>query len=170
MCFRWGLRRCLHSLQSHQALDCSLLRQSLQSKTESKSNHPDLDGSTGRGEPSDICPTIETDDGDVGIEQALVTYVPTYQHSLYNVASELPGLDVDYLKRSYPHPRDDHCTLDELSHTYRVHGRVYPCSVSGVVGVFFEEFQQDEMADLCIGIAEQRGLRNVTSSRYNLML
>ena len=60
--------------------------------------------------------------------------------------------------------------MEELSHSYRVHGRLYPCSVSDVVRVFFEAFPRDQMSELCLRNAGERGLRNMESSIYNLVM
>ena len=95
---------------------------------------------------------------------------PSYPHSLYSVVSSSAEASVDYLKLLYPHPRDNDCVMEELSHSYRVHGRLYPCSVSDVVRVFFEAFPRDQMSELCLRNAGERGLRNMESSIYNLVM
>lgn len=74
----------------------------------------------------------------------------------------------DYLKELYPHCRDDHCFMEELTHTYYVHGVRYGCSVSGVWKVFFEEFDKHKPQEI-IRKAEG-GMVNLRSSLYWLAL
>ena len=75
---------------------------------------------------------------------------------------------IDHLARLYPHARDSDCTMDEISHTYHVHGERYPCSVSGVWKVFFPVFDQN-MAERSMRSAESKGIKHMESSAYNLV-
>ena len=76
----------------------------------------------------------------------------------------------DYLKTLYPHSRDGDCFMDERQHTYYVKGHKYPVSVSGVWGVFFEDFDADTIASKVLTNAERDGLKHIESSVYNLVL
>ena len=99
-----------------------------------------------------------------------MAYEPLYPHAHCVVLSRAAESMVDYLKQLYPHPRDGDCIMDELTHTYQVCGRSYPCSVSDVVGVFFEPFDQERIAEGCIHGANSRGLSGMESSVYNLVM
>jgi len=79
----------------------------------------------------------------------------------------------DFLKRLYPHDRDDVCRMVEATHTYMVsisgeEEKPYPCSVTAVIGSFFDGFEQCKVAQQVLRKAETRGLVNLENSIYNL--
>ena len=74
----------------------------------------------------------------------------------------------DFLKELYPHERDAHCHMDELTHTYFVLGGRYEYSVSAVWKVFFTDFDASAKAAEMISRAKTEKLRCLTASVYNL--
>ena len=76
----------------------------------------------------------------------------------------------DFLKELYPHERDAHCYMDELTHTYFVLGRKYKYSVSAVWKVFFNDFDAAAKAAEMMSRAKKEKLRCLCSSVYNLYM
>ena len=77
--------------------------------------------------------------------------------------------ETDYLKELYPHVRDHDCRMDEITHTYYVHEKKYPFSVSSVWKVFFPQFNATKAAIACLNKASDHGLRCFDTAVYNLM-
>lgn len=87
-----------------------------------------------------------------------------------SILAESAGADdgIDYLKRLYPHERDEHCWMDELEHKYYVHNERYPFSVSSVWKVFFPQFKTRASAGNSLRSASEKGLRCLDTAVFNL--
>ena len=91
-------------------------------------------------------------------------------HKYWSDVSNQRHRPTDFLKTMYPHPRDGDCVLNELSHKYLVHGNEYKYSVSSVWKVFFETFDSANTATFVLHRAAEQGLRDISSTVYNLYI
>ena len=101
------------------------------------------------------------------LEQNHVPERPLSHACLVEQASEADD-DKDFLKQLYPHARDENCWMNELQHKYYVHGEGYPYSVSSVWKVFFPQFDTAASVDNAIRSANERGLKCLDTSVFNL--